>query len=228
MSKETIWSIIISSFVTIAVSFLFWGKEERKPVMAVIHTNQIDTNVYIASITFWNNGKLPINKEDVRRNFYIFLNDNTSKLLGYLITEENEPDIANFKIEKIGDKLRIDWDHFDPNYGFKMQITYTGNNRTKILTSGSVLGAKVKIVNFIPPQSGLFSIMGAVLLTILLSISVFYSFFDMFLTIKEKGYKVLKDKRFLRPSLGFLFLNLFFIFVIYWYIQVIVGIKIPF
>lgn len=106
----------------------------------------LSENVYITTLVVWNKGKLPITKEDIREDLFIYCSDSTSKMLEFNIMEENESGVSNFKLIPKNDSLQIGWDYFDPGFGFKIQVIYTGNDTTKIVVSGKVLGSKVKQV----------------------------------------------------------------------------------
>ena len=50
------------------------------------------------TLVIWNNGKLPITKQDLRRDFYIYCSDSSSNILDYKILDEKEKGISNFQL----------------------------------------------------------------------------------------------------------------------------------
>lgn len=167
MNTKNFWATIGTIFTIFGIFLaLYYGKEKkREPVYSVIKTPSLifdrfnaspkiklivndsltlAENVYITTLVIWNKGKLPINKEDIRQDLFIYCSDSTSKILDFKIIEEKESGVSNFKLIPKKEDLKIDWDYFDPGFGFKFQVIYTGNDLTKIVVSGNVLGSKVK------------------------------------------------------------------------------------
>lgn len=175
MSTRNFWTAvgIILAILGIFLA-LYYGKEKkREPVYSVIKTPSLifdrfnasptiklivndsitlSENVYITTLVIWNKGKLPINKEDIRQDLFIYCSDSTSKILDYNIIEEKESGVSNFKLTPKEEGLQIGWEYFDPGFGFKFQVIYTGNDTTKIVVSGNVLGSKIKKVFTIPQE----------------------------------------------------------------------------
>jgi hypothetical protein len=110
----------------------------------------INENVYLLSGTIWNSGDIEVKKEEVRRQLAIFLG-NSTKLLDFKIIKQKDS-IANFSmIKKESNLLQIDWDYFDPGFGFNFQIIYTGDINPDIKFRGIFLG--ISEINEIKPYN---------------------------------------------------------------------------
>lgn len=163
----TFWTFVFG-IVGIGLTILFYeaSKEKREPVYSVkkapsiifdkenasskikLFSNDsilINENVYVSTIVIWNNGNLQIKQDDIRQKIKIKLYHGV-QILDYKIIAQTELN-NNFTIIPEQDRLNIDWKFFDPNFGFELQIIYSGNEYSKIKVEGSVLGNKVKEVN---------------------------------------------------------------------------------
>jgi hypothetical protein len=113
-------------------------------IKLVLHDSiAVNESVYVTSVAIWNKGDEAIEKDYLRKDFFVYCSDSSSHILDYKKLQENEPGISNFKLTPVGDSIRIEWDRFDPGYGLKLQIIYTGVKSTKICATGSVLGAEL-------------------------------------------------------------------------------------
>lgn len=139
--REPVYSVVNSP------SLIFdKGNASPKIKLLVNDSTSITENVYVTTLVIWNKGKLSINKEDVRKDFIIHCSDSKSQILDNKILDEREFGVSNFILIPIENKIKIEWDHFDPGYGFKVQVIYTGNNNTKLLVSGMAPEAPIKQV----------------------------------------------------------------------------------
>ena len=100
----------------------------------------INDNVYLLTGKIWNSGNLSILHSDVRKDLTIEL-DISNIILDYKITNEKESGISNFKLDLISaNKLSLNWDYFDPNYGLVFQIMFLGqNDNTNFQLNGKIL-----------------------------------------------------------------------------------------
>jgi hypothetical protein len=163
MNKNTLYGIVLGGIISILIAYFFFdlGKNSRMPVYQFNNTSSlifdksnytpkikllcddsiiVSENVYLTTLAFWNKGNLPIRKEDMRKDFYIYCSDSTSKILDYKILSQKESGISNFTLLRTQHGLKINWDYFDPGFGFLLQLIYTGTKSTKIKISGYVLG----------------------------------------------------------------------------------------
>jgi hypothetical protein len=173
MNKDTIWGVVIGGLITFICSFFFFhlSVAKREPVYTIIKspsiiydkTNSsprikilvddslsISENIYVTTIALWNKGKLPINHEDIRKDIFLYCLDKRqqTKILDVKIIEQNDPQISNFRVIPLNrNTLQILWDYFDPNYGCKIQVIYSGNENTRMVIAGTVLDTDVKEVN---------------------------------------------------------------------------------
>lgn len=114
----------------------------------------IKDNVYLLSGVIWNDGDLPISKEDVRQTLMLTLT-NTKEILDFKIVKQTYPDIAKFRLSQINSKsLVLDWKYFDPDFAFKFQIIYTGYNNARLNLTGKILDVKSFKQKFISEHTG--------------------------------------------------------------------------
>jgi|ERR1051325_1516997 hypothetical protein len=80
--------------------------------------NPIKGNIFAANVTLWNSGNAEIRKEDVRKRFRILIGYGVDPidLVPIFFSHDNQD---GFQIAKDG---TLEWDHFDPNEGFKVPI----------------------------------------------------------------------------------------------------------
>ncbi|WP_338792131.1 hypothetical protein [Bernardetia sp. MNP-M8] len=96
----------------------------------------VDKNVYVTNLVIWDDGGKGIDKEDIRKPFKISVSD-SSKFLDYKIIKQRS-EAANFRLIPRGKDLLIEWDYFDGNYAFEVQLMYAGNNETSVIVDGEI------------------------------------------------------------------------------------------
>ncbi|WP_426669645.1 hypothetical protein ACPPVU_00080 [Mucilaginibacter sp. McL0603] len=135
---------VISYNITEPSSLIYDSKNSSSAIKVIEKDSiPIKDNVYILTGTIWNSGNLPVTNEDVRQNISLNLSG-TQKILDFKIIKQTDPDIAKFNLTKINNKsLGLSWKYFDPDYAFKFQIIYTGNENPGFKLNGKVLGIKV-------------------------------------------------------------------------------------
>ena len=109
--------------------------------------NQIQENVYAASVTVWNSGNLPIDPIDVRIPLRIRIGS-VSRILDYAILKQVDPDVANFNAREVTpssdsdsiSEIEISWDYFDPQFGAIIQVMYAAQAQADISLVGYILG----------------------------------------------------------------------------------------
>jgi hypothetical protein len=113
---------------------LIFDKSNSSPKIKLLvdDTLLIAQNIYITTLEVWNKGKLPITKEDIREDFYVYCSDSLSKILDFKILDEKESGISKFKLLQINRGLKINWDYFDPGLGFLFQIIYSGSKSSEV------------------------------------------------------------------------------------------------
>ncbi len=98
----------------------------------------IRNNVYLINGVIWNSGDYEIEKKDVRKVLNIAL-DNHVKIIDYKILEEKDKSISGFKLNRDSfNTLTVDWDYFDPKFGFKFQIIYENSKPSQINLKGKI------------------------------------------------------------------------------------------
>jgi hypothetical protein len=134
-----------------------FDSENSSPAIKLIEKDSvlITKNVYLLTGAIWNNGNLPINKEDLRKKLSIKINY-IERILDYKVVQQTEPTISLFKLtQKNKSTLDIDWAYFDPGYGFKFQLLYIGSENVGFELDGKVLDIK-HFNEIIDTRKGLF------------------------------------------------------------------------
>jgi hypothetical protein len=99
----------------------------------------ITENVYLLTGTLWNSGDLPIYINDVRKDIEFNINEK-NRILDFKINKQKDSEIAKFTLKYSGENsLRVNWDYFDPNYGFNFQIIYIGEENPEFEIEGKIL-----------------------------------------------------------------------------------------
>lgn len=123
---------------------LIYDSENASSAIKVVakDSSPIDDDVYLLTGIIWNSGNLPISNEDVRKTISVSLSP-SEKILDYKIVKQTDRDIAKFLLVKNDNKsLNLAWQYFDPGYGLKFQVIYTGDDNPKFILSGKVLDVK--------------------------------------------------------------------------------------
>lgn len=198
----------------------------------------IAENVYLLTGKIWNSGDLPIEKSDMRKQLSFVLGG-AKRILDFKAFYLNDLVEANFKIEKDYDNsLKIDWDYFDPNFGFSFQILYLGNKSSDFKITGNVLGISnlstlksdsYKLNSFINKWLiglGVFLIVFFIYLYKLMRLSVFMSIINKIYPTNEKSYfggiSLKDDKRILKTGvIGLSIVTVFTLvmFILYVYLK---------
>ena len=99
----------------------------------------ITENVYLLTGTLWNSGDLPVYINDVRKDIEFNINEK-NRILDFKINKQKDSEIAKFTLKSSGENsLRVNWDYFDPNYGFNFQIIYIGEENPEFEIEGKIL-----------------------------------------------------------------------------------------
>lgn len=131
-------------------SLIFDSENSSPRIMVLVEDSLIvKNNVYVTTIAIWNKGNEEINHESVRSPFYIFCNDTIGDILEHKIIQTNDTIESNFTLMELGDSLQLKWDYFDPDYGCKIQVIYSGNDSTSLICSGKVGRHQVKKVIYL-------------------------------------------------------------------------------
>ena len=149
----------------------------------------INENVYITKVFLWNKGRLEIEKEHLRRPFYLHCLDTNGKILEAKIVQQYNPEESNFRLISMGDSIRIDWDYFDPKAGCIIQVIYIGDKTTKLAITGKV-GLRVLKEKFLTIDSKTArNTIGMSSIAICLLILSFFGVFHSYNSPKSKYYK---------------------------------------
>ncbi|WP_298544369.1 hypothetical protein [uncultured Aquimarina sp.] len=165
-SFKGFWPIVVGSIILIINIFLL--EKQMRPVYSIekspsliydstsysskikLYTNDsvtVDKNVYVVSMLIWNNGKLSITKERIRKDFELKVID--GDIIDYKIVKENNKGVSNFKLLPTKEGLKLDWGYFDGGDGVIIQLIYTGNSSSEAVLSGFVEGGQVKKLDYV-------------------------------------------------------------------------------
>lgn len=142
----------ISYQITEPTSLIFDSKNPSSKIKLLESDSiPITENVYLLTGTLWNSGDLPINKEDVRKQLSFEIKG-AKRILDFKIVKQKDESVANFNLVKDNSNtLKINWDYFDPKYGFTFQVIYAGEENPSFEILGVVFG--ISQFNKIAPLS---------------------------------------------------------------------------
>jgi hypothetical protein len=187
--------------VAIGLSIFFWldGRETRSisyqivdPISKIFDSKNtapsiqmymndsipITEDMWIITGKIWNSGKLPIDKTDVRMPITISINDSL-RIADYKVTNQKDLEVADFTLDKLSNyELVVDWDYFDPGYGFEYQIIYIGNAEVNLYIHGRVLDVdNIKKIEYkqVPKENKDYVILFIITVSLLNVLGVFNS-----------------------------------------------------
>lgn len=108
----------------------------------------VDGNIHVLEVSFWNNGKLPIEPSDVRTAIFIDFPDGY-RLLDSKVVRENKPAVSAFKLtesqtmDSSTPRVRLEWAHLDPGLGARLQFIYVGDADPTLKIAGDILDAEI-------------------------------------------------------------------------------------
>lgn len=155
------------------------------------NSKEIKQDVFIATISLWNSGNLPIEPFDIRLPIELASNL-PIKIIDYKIIKEIDPEITNFKLIETKNNMNILWKHFDPKSGLKFQLLYQGKENVNFFLKGKILG----INNFIfedESNKNFSALIVSIFNTILSLITLIYLFYMAFSDVKSLVHN---DKQF--------------------------------
>lgn len=171
-----------------------FDSEISTPAIKVLdkENKTIKENIYLATITFWNAGDLPIEPEHIRKPVTIKISP-VDRVVDFTILEQSEPDISKIQLKMIENlekekstwELELSWLHLDPNHGARIQIMYVGEKNANITFGGNILGVN-KFKNAQP--TGIIKMLRAIFPAI---IGAFFGYFITLFTnkIKTKNHR---------------------------------------
>jgi hypothetical protein len=99
----------------------------------------VKDNVYLLTGVIWNSGDIPIPIQEVRKKISLNL-AYAKKILDFKIVKQTDRDVASFDLTKNNrNSLSLSWKYFDPKYGFRFQIIYTGKENPQFSLVGKIL-----------------------------------------------------------------------------------------
>jgi len=101
-----------------------YSKAVASPKITVIDGDgkPVSGDIHVLEVSFWNNGRLPIEPVDVRTPIFVEFPEGY-RLLDSKIVRENKPTITAFKLSEVksemssAPRVRLEWAHLDPGLG---------------------------------------------------------------------------------------------------------------
>ena len=127
-----------------------YNKSVLSPKITVIDNvgKPVIGDVHVVELSFWNNGKTPIEPSDVRTPIFLEFPDGY-RILDSKVVKENKPAVTGFKISDIppsetsAQRVKLEWAHLDPGLGARLQFIYVGEAKPKLKLKGDILDAKI-------------------------------------------------------------------------------------
>lgn len=98
---------------------------------------EINKNIYVNEIAFWNKGRQSIKRENILKSIYISYDKNV-EIIDAFITESTRPEIVNAIINQSSNNLNLDFDILEKNDGFKIQVIYVSENKQDFKIQGNI------------------------------------------------------------------------------------------
>jgi hypothetical protein len=100
---------------------------------------QITQNIYVAVVTIWNSGDTKITPDDVRRSYYLRVNNGTVIPLDIAAVKYSSENMDGFEVQSNG---QITWKNFDPGEAVQIRIVYTNDSKLPITLIGAAPGVR--------------------------------------------------------------------------------------
>ncbi|WP_417855644.1 hypothetical protein [Xanthomarina gelatinilytica] len=188
-----------------------YDKTSISPTFKLVQNDsvQINENVYVTNFVLWNDGKVEINRDDLRKDIKIIAPEK-AKILDFKIVNQFKKDISNFKAELINNEIVINWDYFDPGHGLELQILYSNSSETSLSIIGEVLGNEVKLKE--PPTK--FKISKHYIALIVIVFILLYNFvvWNQKITENDKKSDVFLTRA---GAIGFLIFGIYSLYFLY-------------
>lgn len=127
-----------------------YNKSVLSPKITVIDNvgKPVIGDIHVVELSFWNNGKTPIEPSDVRTPIFLEFPDGY-RLLDSKVVKENKPAVTAFKISDIppsetnAPRVKLEWTHLDPGLGARLQFIYVGEAKPKLKFKGDILDTEI-------------------------------------------------------------------------------------
>lgn len=119
---------------------------EKNPDFSLVYQDSltIKKNLYLVSISFWNDGKTPIISSDLRRELTISLDSTDTKILGAIEINESHKDITQTKV-KISDaknEISMRFDFLERGNKIELKFYYASPSRSSMDMDTYITGGK--------------------------------------------------------------------------------------
>lgn len=124
------------AYTTPVTSIRIFDSQSASPAIRVLDSRgePITEDVYVTEVVFWNSGNVPIEPSDVREPIKIVLSP-VKRIIDLRVTGAHRENIANFAVSEAGPPegpagnkkaVQLEWEHLDPGFGVRFQVTYVG------------------------------------------------------------------------------------------------------
>jgi hypothetical protein len=105
---------------------------------------RIEEDIFVSEFIIWNSGNTNMSTDKIR-DPVTFALSGKGRIIDYAVVDEVPNDIAGFSLHAVPDKgpvksLKFSWRHFDPDYGAKVRVIFSGTGTVKIKIGGELSG----------------------------------------------------------------------------------------
>lgn len=110
---------------------------------------RVAENVYLANAVIWNSGDVPLEPEEIREPVKLVFTDVGTVLSARIVGTTHGP-ITRARLTTTTDTARrsaavaVDWAHLDPNFGFKIQVIFSGSEEAAAKVAGSIVNTVIR------------------------------------------------------------------------------------
>lgn len=136
-------------------SIRIFDSKSASPAIRVLDSESqpITEDVYVAEVVFWNSGNVPIEPSDVRGEPIKLILSPVARIIDLRVTGATHDNVGKFVVSEVNlpdeggnnrKAVQVQWEHLDPGFGVRFQVTYTGLPTGE---SGLVLDVQGNIVS---------------------------------------------------------------------------------
>lgn len=119
---------------------------------------RIDEDIFVSEFIIWNSGNTNMPKDKIRVPLAFALSGK-GRIIDYAIADEAPKGVAGFSLDALPEKgpvksLKLSWQYFDPDYGAKVRVIYSGTEKVKIKFVGSLSGIRGGFRNMTNVKAG--------------------------------------------------------------------------
>jgi hypothetical protein len=118
-------------------SIRIFDSKSASPAIRVLDSQSqpITEDVYVAEVVFWNSGNVPIEPSDVRGEPIKLILSPVVRIIDLRVTGTTHDNVGKFVVSEANlpdgsgnnrKAVQVQWEHLDPEFGVRFQVTYTG------------------------------------------------------------------------------------------------------